>query len=258
MIVDFDNPVSMKYSQITAESWQPAIARGLISEIILWQGITEKTLHKHKNKYNWQRSLAGIDGGVNNKNSMTPSEMAGMCSHYELMKLQSETTERFYIMEHDAWLLNVDQFEICQEFIFDHDIAWANVGLYMSCYSYNRRAAHWMYHMLTQKEFPINGGPYGVAERLYKTYASRILRKHSYNNKEFQFMTHDFSLSKIVPGCSASECTSVYNNGTPPPVFGFPNPSTQVWSEKLGITQDHANYMANPKTQRGSFYKIIP
>ena len=86
MIVDFDNPVSIKYSEIARESWEIAHKRGLLSDIQLVQGVTEKTLEKHKDKYNWQKSLARIDGGVNNSNGMSASEMAGMCSHWDLMR----------------------------------------------------------------------------------------------------------------------------------------------------------------------------
>ena len=258
MIVDFDNPVSIKYSEIARESWEIAHKRGLLSDIQLVQGVTEKTLEKHKDKYNWQKSLARIDGGVNNSNGMSASEMAGMCSHWDLMRKQSEETERFFIMEHDAYLLDVDVFEECMEFMYEHDIAYANLGLYMSCYSYNRHAAGWFYSELTQNRLPINTGPYGVVERLYKNYAAHYLSKRNYNDRQFQFMHPFANLKKIGVGTHAEEMKNAYNHPAPEPVFGFPTPSTQVWSESLGVTQDHVNYNHSPKTQRGTFFKIIP
>ena len=257
MIVNHDNPVSMKYSEIARESWKPAIDRGLLTEIILHQGVTKKTLHKHQSKYKWQNSLARIDGGENNTKPMTRSEIAGMCSHWDLMRKQGEETERFFIMEHDAYLLDVDVFEECMEFMYEHDIAYANLGLYMSCYSYNRHAAGWFYSELTKNRLPINTGPYGVVERLYKNYATHYLSKRNYNNQKFQFMHPFANLTKISVGSHAEEMKNAYNFKAPEPVFGFPTPSTQCWSESLVITQDHANYNENPKTQRGSFYKII-
>lgn len=257
MIVNHDNPVSMKYSEIARESWKPAIDRGLLTEIILHQGVTKKTLHKHQSKYKWQNSLARIDGGENNTKPMTRSEIAGMCSHWDLMRKQGEETERFFIMEHDAYLLDVDVFEECMEFMYEHDIAYANLGLYMSCYSYNRHAAGWFYSELTKNRLPINTGPYGVVERLYKNYATHYLSKRNYNNQKFQFMHPFANLTKISVGSHAEEMKNAYNFKAPEPVFGFPTPSTQCWSESLGITQEHANYNENPKTQRGSFYKII-
>ena len=257
MIVNRDNPVSMKYSEIARESWKPAIDRGLITDIVLHQGMTKRTLENHQSKYNWQKSLARIDGGVNNSNDMTRSEIAGMCSHWDLMRKQSEETERFFIMEHDAYLLDVDVFEECMEFMYEHDIAYANLGLYMSCYSYNRHAAGWFYDELTKNRLPINTGPYGVVERLYKNYATHYLSKRNYNNQKFQFMHPFANLTKISVGTHAEEMKNAYNFKAPEPVFGFPTPSTQCWSESLGITQEHANYNENPKTHRGSFYKII-
>jgi hypothetical protein len=258
MIVDFDNPVSMKYSEIARESWEIAHKRGLLSGIELYQCVTEQTLKKHREKYNWQRSLAQIDGGEKNSKQMTLSEIAGMSSHWDLMRKQGEETERFFIMEHDAYLLDVDVFEECMEFMYEHDIAYANLGLYMSCYSYNRHAAGWFYDELTRNRLPINTGPYGVVERLYKNYATHYLSKRNYNDRQFQFMHPFTNLTKVGVGSHAEEMKNAYNYPAPDPVFGFPTPSTQVWSESLGVTQDHANYTGNPKTQRGSFYKIIP
>ena len=47
--------------------------------------------------------LADLKG--KNPDDHSPTEKAGMCSHWELIRRQSESDERFLIMEHDTYLL---------------------------------------------------------------------------------------------------------------------------------------------------------
>ena len=65
MIVDFNNDSSMKYAEVAVDSFNPMIQRGIISEIVLTQGVTPDTLHLVKHDYDWHRSLATIDGARN-------------------------------------------------------------------------------------------------------------------------------------------------------------------------------------------------
>ena len=102
-IVDFDNPVSVSYSKISQDSFRPAIEKGYISEIIPVQAVTPKNLHKYEDMFNWETDLTQISGY---DKKITPTEKSGNISHWLLMKQASETDERFFIMEHDALMLN--------------------------------------------------------------------------------------------------------------------------------------------------------
>ena len=92
-------------------------------------------------------------------------------------------------MEHDAYLLDADDFEKAYEFMLEHDIAYATLGLFMSCYSNNKHSATWMYEQLIRENnVPVNCGPYLMAEKLYKLYAKHFLSKRNYLGKEYSFM----------------------------------------------------------------------
>ena len=45
---------------------------------------------------------ADIESGKH-KDDHSETEKAGMCSHWELMRIQSKSKERFFIMEHDTY-----------------------------------------------------------------------------------------------------------------------------------------------------------
>ena len=241
-IVDFENPVSVSYSKISRDSFRPAIEKGYISEIIPVQAVTPKTLHKYEHMFNWEHDLAEISG---HHKTITPSEKSGNISHWLLMKQASETKERFFIMEHDALMLNSFDFKMCMDVMNEHDMSYANLGMFMSCYSYNRHCAKFCWDLLTEDGFPINCGPYGVAERLYKTYATNYLERNDYDGKELTFMTHYHDVTHVGVGRTAEKMFEVYNFNRIDEKRGINNPdtlplpSTQVISRKLMITQDH-------------------
>lgn len=245
MLVDFDNPVSVRYSEIAIDSFKPVIQRGIL-DIIPTQCITPKTLPTVENDFNWQKSLATIDMKKGRETKpMHETEKAGMCSHWELMRRQ-RYEDRFFIMEHDAYLLDADDFEKAYEFMLEHDIAYANLGLFMSCYSYNKHSATWMYEQLIRENnVPVNCGPYLMAEKLYKLYAKHFLSKRNYLGKEYSFMIPFRDSDKLGYGRTEKEMFQTINfaRETWRALSPYMNtPSTQCWSEELGLTQNHHNY----------------
>ena len=247
MIVDFDNPVSMRYSEVAIDSFQPAIQRGLISEIIPTQCIKRDSLSTVKNDYNFRVSKATIDGSDGNQKEMSGSEIAGMCSHWELMRRQ-RYEDRFFIMEHDAYLLDVDNFEISYNLMLEHDLCYANLGLYMSCYSYNKRTAQWLYNELIHNQFPINSGPYITVERLLKTFITHYLKKRpEYKLNKYSFLqtfrNHEISTLGKSPQdlFDITNFTNVERNNDRFRDI-YRTPSTQCWHPEWGVTQEHINY----------------
>lgn len=238
-IVDFNNPVSVEYSLISRDSFRPALERGLITGIERIQAVTPETLPQYEGMFNWREDLTGIKKGGR---GITDTEKSGNVSHWLLMRKQSESDERFLIMEHDAFMLNSFKLEECMDFMNEHQLSYANLGLFMSCYSYSRSAAEYCWGLLTKEGFPINCGPYGVAERLFKTYADRKLKPNGYFGREFTFMTHHSDMKTIGPGKTAKDMFDAYNG--PPDASGpeFDLPTTQVVSRRLKVTQIHDGY----------------
>ena len=259
-IVDFDNPVSVEYSRISQESFAPAIEAGLISEIIPVQCVTPKTLPQYEHLFNWKKSLASVDTKEGD-GTISPTERSGNVSHWLLMKQAGETDERFFIMEHDAYLTDLDMFEKCIIRMNEHEMCYANLGLFMSCYSYTKNCAKWQWDLLTEHNFPINCGPYGVAERMFKTYATNYLSKRNYFNKHFTYMTHYKDKKFIGFGKTAEDMFKTYNNTCPDRFHDFTLPSTQVVSKRLKVTQEHNNYKSELKEEpwkRAPEFHIIP
>ena len=128
----------------------------------------------------------------------------------------------------------------------------------MSCYSYNKHAAGWMWNELTKNQLPINCGPYGVAERLYKNYATHYLSKRNYLGKKWCFMTHMNNCKHIGFGKTAEEMFATYN--FTPDASDLVIPTTQCIKRSLGITQEHENYnedlQRNPWNRSNAFIVI--
>ena len=239
-IVDFDNPISMEYSRISIESFQPAIEAGIFSEIIPVQCVTPSTLSEYEDMFTWHKSLTDIDT-MNGQGEISPTERSGNISHWLLMKQAGETDERFFILEHDAYLLDVNMFKKCVDRMNQHEMSYANLGLFMSCYSYNKECAEWCWDLLVNRRFPINCGPYGVAERMFKTFADNYLRKRDYHNKHFTYMTHYKNCKYIGCGKTSEEMFETYNFSDDEDTQ-LSIPSTQVISKRLKVTQDHEGY----------------
>ena len=244
MIADLNNPISVKYTEIALESWQ----KQDILDIEVIQCYTPDTISELEPLYNWQPLRHKMQRGLNS----SPSERAGDISHWQLIKKRAESKERFYVMEHDSYLEDADEFKKQHDFSMEHGLDWANHGLFMSCYSLSRRCAIYMNDLLLNKEFPLNGGPFGCMERLVKTYLS-----HNPINSEYTFMCHYGNTDKIGHGTTAKELHKVYNSRFERPTK-FTRASTQVISKSFGITQTHEGMEQKPWERHwGNTFKII-
>ena len=245
---------SEEYAEISRNSFQPLVDEGII-EIETFDAITPESpeYEEHHAKYTWAKSLMFGDTKQGKGLPMhSPSEMAGMCSHWELMRQQSLQDERFLVLEHDTWFHgDVRYFKECLEM----DVLYLNIGLFMGCYAFERETAQYQYELLSERDFPINCGPYCCLQRLFATYSSRVL----------QFKEEKTCL---VPW---HHCDTLYlGNDCQIPFNGVdPNrqtsksrvPTTQVISKRLKVTQDHHSYKESfidePWTRHDQFH-IIP
>ena len=260
-IVMSDNPVSMEYHEISKKSFECVSD---IIEIIPFEAITPQShnFDELQKKIKWELSLTGLEiwgrseTGIEIHDPHTPSERAGMLSHWELLKLRSEVEENFYVIEHDTFLLpeQEENFRELLELREDYELEYANFGLFMGCYSVSKKFAHYAYHLLYNRDFPINGGPYGVMERLYKTYLSRVARKDSKVwNRPVLFMVPWVCCRLLNLGKNEAEMNNTYNfeshiiSPDTPEEYYYEVPTTQVISKRLMVTQDHIQY---PKDQQ--------
>lgn len=246
MIADLNNPVSVRYTEIALESW----SKQDILDIEVIQCYTPDTIADLEPLYNWKPLLHGMQRGQ----MSTKSERAGDISHWQLIKKRAESDARFYVMEHDSYLLDADEFKRQFDFTMKNGLAYANSGMFMSCYTLSKSAAVYMNDLLLNRAFPLNGGPYGCIERLVKTY---LTQKHEHNGR-FTWMCHHPNPPHVSVGVRASELYLTYNHEVD--ISPFKLASTQVISKSLGITQEHGGiekvpWERNPTTRDG--YKII-
>ena len=214
MIADLNNPVSVRYTEIALESW----SKQDILDIEVIQCYTPDTIADLEPLYNWKPLLHGMQRGK----MSSPSERAGDISHWQLIKKMAETKERFYIMEHDSYLLNADEFKRQFDFTMRNGLAYTNNGLFMSCYTLSKSAAVYMNDLLLNQAFPLSGGPYGCIERLVKTY---LTNSHKDNNRPTWLCHHRYP-PHVNVGRTALELSETYNNGAETSPFRLA--STQV------------------------------
>lgn len=244
---------SEEYARISRESFDPLIAAGYISEIRQYDAVTpeREDFEEHVNKYHWAKSLMKGDlVSGKNRDDHSPTEKAGMCSHWDLLRIASESDERILVLEHDSYLLpeHFDTFIDLLDKIEEHDVYYANIGLFMGCYTLKPHTAGWMYEVLTEgsqfnMRFPINCGPYCVLQRLFRTYTTHYLKPNNYDG------ISDEQCTVIHPW---HHCDTLYMGRRVDIPFNqydpdkennrWHTPTTQVISKKLCVTQDHWGY----------------
>jgi hypothetical protein len=258
-IVMKGDPRSEEYAEISRASFAQAIKDGYIESIETFDAITPDSpdFEEHCAKYNWAPSLMQLDlESGKNKDDHSPTEKAGMCSHWELMRQQGEQDDMFWIIEHDTFLLP-ERYGVFKALAsMAPNMLYSNIGLFMGMYSMDRRAAHWMYHILTNRDFPINCGPYCTLQRLFRTFTTDYLEENDY------FGMHN---TAIHPWHNCDTLTICRNiglpfNGIDQLKRGIPTPTTQVISKRLCVTQDHHGYndihIEQPWT-RHKFFHVI-
>jgi len=269
-IVIKGNEISEEYARISRESFKPLTDTGTL-EIITFDAITPESedFDSQISKYRFVPSImmADLDGKNPRKEDHSPTEKAGFCSHWELLRQASESDERFLVMEHDTFLLkqHTETFTELLDIIKGGNIMYANIGLFMGCYSIEKNAANWMYELLTEgkewgERFPINCGPYCTLQRLFATYTSSVLKPNNF-----------FDLSEDEPTtihpwhhCDTlyfgRDCQEPFNKYDMEPMNSLSNPTTQVVSKNLCVTQDHHGYskkmIESPWTRHHYFHVI--
>jgi len=260
-IVMKGNERSEEYAYLSQRSFQRAIDDGYIDSIETFDAITPEIpdFQEHVDKYTWSKSLMTLDlNSGKDKDDHSPSEKAGMCSHWELMRQQGESDEKFWIMEHDTWLLEerYESFKLLSEYA--ENTLYANIGLFMGMYCMDKSFAHWGHYMLTQKDFPINCGPYCVLQRLFRTFTTKHLELPEIDYYGIRNTSlHPWNECDTI---GVGRDIGVYFNKRDKHKTGIPTPTTQLISKRLSVTQEHHGYkdiqQQEPWT-RHKFFKVI-
>ena len=275
-IVISDNPVSMEYHELSKKSFEPVKD---IIEIVPFEAITphHPDFEEYESRYNWQHLLShdSIQNSKDFKKPHSPTERAGMGSHWELIRQRSLTDEPFFVTEHDTYLIpeHENAFRESLELWEDYDLHYANIGLYMGCYSLSRTFAE-QATILLNNHFPINGGPYGCMERLFKTFLSGshvnepFEKTDEYYNQEKTFIhpVDGKGCKGLRLGKSEKDIFNCYNCGyinNSDKSYQIERPTTQMIKRSLGsksVTQHHQaysqKYIKEPWTRLGNFHFI--
>ena len=259
-IVIKGNEKSEEYAEISRRSFQPAIDEGIISEIVTFDAITPESpdFQEHVDKYVWKSSLMTMDKNAGNKDDHSPTEKAGMCSHWELMRIAYESDERFFIMEHDTFLLRerMEAFSLLVD--YTPQTLYSNIGLFMGMYSVESETAAWMYDLLVNADFPINCGPYCTLQRLFRTYTTNHLKRPDVDYRGIRNTAiHPWHQCDTL---GIGRDIGLYFNNNDTREVGIPTPTTQVISKRLAVTQDHHGYSEKNQLrpwERHPFFKVI-
>lgn len=243
-IVIKGNKISEEYARISRESFRPLTENGIL-DIQTFDAITPESpnFEEHKSRYTWSKSLmrGDLGGGKwegKDKPMHSPTEIAGMCSHWELMRLQSLQEERFLVLEHDTWFLG-GSLEYFRQLI-KMNVNYLNIGLFMGCYAFDQKTAEYQYELLSKRGFPINCGPYCVLNRLFQTYTTRYLEIFDFEKKPFTAVHPWHHCDTLDLTC---DVRTPFNTVDPlreqNPWY---TPTTQVIKKSLKVTQDHHSY----------------
>lgn len=261
---------SEEYARLSRESFQPLLDSGHLSEIRVYDAITPSSedFEGQINMYSWSTSLMVADWTAHRPDDHSPTEKAGMCSHWDLLRICHEMDERIMVLEHDSYLLDtrVDMMMDLLDMVEEYDVYYANVGLFMGCYMLRPHTAGWFYEILRHgndfgNRFPINCGPYCTMQRLFRTYTTHYLKKNGYDNIE------DGVPTVIHPW---HHCDTLYMGRRVDIPFNnfdgnrdtniWRTPSTQLISKRLSVTQEHWGYKDHFQTEpwlRHNFFKVI-
>lgn len=163
MIVDFDNPLSMKYMELSLESFEPLSD---LLEIIPVQCTKPETLPIRFDQHTDLPTYL-LEGETTHPRFFGgdfedhPIYQSIMYSHFKLWREQVDSGERFIIMEHDAALINEKGLRYHLENWQQYDIFMP--GACMEFYSISDRWIRKMDHFLMN--YPKGkrlSGPYGV------------------------------------------------------------------------------------------------
>ena len=253
IICDLKSYTSREYTKLSIDSFDPLIQKGYVKEIKLKTYIPTDSLNSRK-IHNYSKHLSF---GQRNQ-SFEPTEISLQETHIELWKETKDDSDINWILEHDAYLLpdRVDDAMKLLDRIHEVDPYYANIGLFTCFYRVNNDAIKMFLRLLSEEyNFPINSGPYGLLERLFKTSMDYFCNSDGkFGDKEFNFVLPYSNLSSLGFGKSPQDIHKAFNFNDPKEKSDhILTPITQIHSKKLSTTLKHRG-----QELLSSFHKNIP
>ena len=116
MICDFNNPISLAYANIAKKTWDEVEN----VEVELWQCYTPETEIDAPFSVPWgEYSSASKYKKI--KHKITPTERCCLTSMFHWWKHIADTGERVIVLEHDAFVRDVDKTNMLVDQIEDQD-----------------------------------------------------------------------------------------------------------------------------------------
>ena len=266
MIMDFDNPVSIEYSEKSFESFQH------VSDLIRIEPFqctvpSDLIFDTTGRKDEWgfspflEKSVVGMDLTFPEKVEFgkkddysrvgTSQEKAALISHLRLLQTAARTKDRIFVLEHDAYLKDQDAFRRLFDVYF-HKSDYFNVGIAVECYSLSNKFASWMVdnHNTTMLE-----GPMGFLHRHYKTFSEQEYAVKGHLNNKDRFVVEEYSERDKLVYVVAGQTNQTYVDMSVKYHFPtkrntailqrqnklFKAPVTQIVAKNLGVTINHTS-----------------
>ena len=152
MICDFNNPISMAYSEVAMKTWEPI--KGV--EVERWQCYTPETITNNPFKLPWG-SYSSASKYKNVKHKISTTEKACFTSMFHWWKHIAETGENIIILEHDAFVRHPEKLNTMIDNWKDWDV-WCP-GIAAECIYMNQSFAKFLMREWFEFKNTIDAGP---------------------------------------------------------------------------------------------------
>lgn len=164
MICDLGNPLSVAYSKVSLDTWTDVKS----VDIQRVQCVTPATLESepYSNELSWAETLRMPWKITSQARYFTPSEKSCFTSMFKLWVKQAETSDRFLILEHDAYVRDAKKLNSLLEKIHSYDVWLPGIALETVSMS-QRFAMDFVDHIHRSK---IDLGPMGLMKEFFEEY----------------------------------------------------------------------------------------
>lgn len=255
MICDLNDPKSREYVSKSVDSFDPLVSSNYITDINFKKPVSVDNLDKSQ-LHNY---TVHLENGQKNK-KFYPSEISLQETHIEIWNsYHKQKTKNHWIAEHDAYLYpdKIDDAKKLIDSVIEVEPYYANIGLYTCFYYVNFEAIEMFKELLgPYYNFPINSGPYGLLERLFKTSMDYFIKddEGNFGDKKYNFILPYADHKTLSFGKSPRDIHMVFNYHDPDPKNNkHKTPITQLYSHKLSTSLEH-----HSSKNYGPYHKIIP
>lgn len=172
MICDLGNPLSVAYTKVSLDTWT-AVESVNVQRV---QCVTPDTLDSSEyfSQLDWADHLRRPWKLSSQVRYFTPSEKSCFMTMFDLWVKQSESSERFMILEHDAYVRNPEKLQALMKRIDDYDLWLPGIALETVCMS-QRFAMEFVNSLLSG--YKVDMGPMALMLEFFDKYYSKPDKK---------------------------------------------------------------------------------